>query len=61
MFLAGDEDAKKAVTELLVSTGWDTADLGDITAARELEAMCLAWVRYGARTGTCGHAFKLLR
>ena len=62
MFLAGnDEDAKATVVELLSATGWDAADLGDITAARELEAMCLAWVKYGARTGTWGHAFRLLR
>jgi predicted dinucleotide-binding enzyme len=62
MFLAGDDDAaKEVVVDLLAATGWDSADLGDITAARELEAMCLAWVRYGARTGTWNHAFKLLR
>ncbi len=62
MFLAGDDEAAKGtVTELLSATGWDAADLGDISAARELEAMCLAWVRYGARTGTWNHAFRLLR
>lgn len=62
MFLAGNDDAaKQTVTTLLTDTGWDVADLGDITAARELEAMCLAWVRYGALTGTWDHAFRLLR
>lgn len=62
MFLAGDDtEAKQVVIDLLAATGWDVADLGDITAARDLEAMCLAWVRYGARTGTWNHAFKLLR
>jgi predicted dinucleotide-binding enzyme len=62
MFLAGDDDeAKQTVVDLLAATGWDSADLGDISAARELEAMCLAWVRYGARTGTWNHAFRLLR
>jgi predicted dinucleotide-binding enzyme len=62
MFLAGDDDAaKQDVVDLLTATGWDSVDLGDITAARELEAMCLAWVKYGARTGTWNHAFRLLR
>jgi predicted dinucleotide-binding enzyme len=62
MFLAGDDDeAKQTVVDLLAATGWENADLGDISAARELEAMCLAWVRYGARTGTWNHAFRLLR
>jgi glycerol-3-phosphate dehydrogenase len=37
------------------------ADLGGIEASRWLEAMCMAWVAYGARTGTWGHAFELLR
>src|SRR4051794_24776749 len=38
MFLAGDyPDAKQIVIDLLAATGWDSADLGDITAARELE------------------------
>jgi predicted dinucleotide-binding enzyme len=62
MFLAGDdEQAKQIVVDLLATTGWDSADLGGISAARELEAMCLAWVEYGARTGTWNHAFRLLR
>jgi predicted dinucleotide-binding enzyme len=62
MFLAGDdESAKETVVELLRATGWDVADLGGIEASRYLEAMCMAWVVYGARTGTWGHAFKLLR
>jgi predicted dinucleotide-binding enzyme len=62
MFLGGDdEQAKATVTELLADTGWDVADLGGIEASRYLEPMCLAWVVYGARTNTWGHAFKLLR
>jgi 8-hydroxy-5-deazaflavin:NADPH oxidoreductase len=62
MFVAGDDaDAKRQVTDLLESTGWEVADLGGIAASRWLEAMCMAWVAYGARTGTWDHAFKLLR
>lgn len=62
MFLAGnDDDAKRAVTDLLERTGWEAVDLGGIEASRWLEAMCMAWVAYGVRTGTWQHAFKLLR
>jgi len=62
MFIAGDDDAAKAtVTELLRATGWDVADLGGIQASRWLEAMCMAWVVYGAKNGTWDHAFRLLR
>jgi predicted dinucleotide-binding enzyme len=62
MFIAGDDDAAKAtVTSLLEETGWEVADLGGIEASRWLEAMCMAWVAYGARTSTWTHAFRLLR
>ena len=61
MFLAGDDEAKQLVTGLLTETGWDTADLGGIECSRELEQLCMAWVRIGAATGAWGHAFKLLR
>jgi predicted dinucleotide-binding enzyme len=62
MFIAGnDDDAKATVTRLLEDTGWEVADLGGIEASRWLEAMCMAWVSYGARTGTWTHAWKLLR
>jgi predicted dinucleotide-binding enzyme len=62
MFIAGnDAGAKEIVTRLLDDTGWDTADLGGIECSRELEQMCLAWVRIGATSGSWGHAFKLLR
>ena len=62
MFIAGNDDAAKGtVTQLLEDTGWEVADLGGIEASRWLEAMCMAWVAYGARTGTRNHAWKLLR
>lgn len=62
MFLGGDsDDAKATVTDLLRSTGWDVADLGGIETSRYLEPMCLAWVLHGLRTGSWGHAFRLLR
>ena len=62
MFIGGeDEQAKIEVTALLRDTGWDVADLGGIHASRYLEPLCMAWVAYGARTGTWQHAFRLLR
>jgi predicted dinucleotide-binding enzyme len=45
--VAGNEQAAKAeVTELLRSFGWrDVPDLGDVSAARGLEAYLLLWIR----------------
>jgi predicted dinucleotide-binding enzyme len=61
MFLGGNsEAAKRVVTDLLRSTGWDVVDLGGIEASRYLEPICLAWVLHGFRTGQWNHAFKLL-
>jgi predicted dinucleotide-binding enzyme len=61
MLIAGnDEDAKATVAGLLTGTGWEVSDLGDIDASRHLEAICMAWVLHGVRTGTWDHAFKLL-
>lgn len=62
MLIAGnDEGAKKTVTSILESFGWDVADLGGIEASRYLEPICLAWVLYAIRNGSRHHAFKLLR
>jgi predicted dinucleotide-binding enzyme len=62
MFIAGnDDDARATTTEILTSFGWETADLGGIEASRWLEGIAMAWITYGFRTGTWGHAFKLLR
>lgn len=62
MFIGGnDAEAKKLVTQISEAWGWEVADLGGIEASRYLEPMCMAWVIYGIRTGTWGHAFKLLR
>jgi hypothetical protein len=61
MLIAGnDEDAKATVAGLLTGTGWEVSDLGGIDASRHLEAICMAWVLHGVRTGTWDHAFKLL-
>ncbi|WP_460105070.1 NADPH-dependent F420 reductase [Streptomyces sp. YKOK-J1] len=57
VFVSGDDpDAKKRVTELLMSFGWPAAsiiDLGDITTARGTEMMLPIWLRLW---GALGHA-----
>jgi predicted dinucleotide-binding enzyme len=62
MLIAGeDEDAKRTVVDLLADFGWpDTVDLGGIEASRELEAICIAWVKIGGARGSWDHGFKLL-
>jgi predicted dinucleotide-binding enzyme len=62
MFICGnDEGAKKKVAAILDEFGWRTTDLGGIEVSRYLEAMCMVWVLFGARTGGWNHAFKMLR
>ena len=51
----------KTVVRILSEFGWGCVDTGGIESSRYLEAMCLVWVLYGARTNTWNHAFKLLR
>jgi predicted dinucleotide-binding enzyme len=61
MFICGNEkSAKQKVSAILVEFGWEVADIGDITGARELEPLCILWVKYGLATGGWGHAFKML-
>jgi len=62
MFIAGnDAEAKNKVADLLADFGWGTVDIGDITGARALEAMCIAWVRACGGSGNWDRAFKFLR
>ena len=63
MLICGnDGDAKRTVTEICESFGWEVADLGTIECSRALEEICMAWVYYGfASGGSWDHAFKLLR
>jgi len=62
MLIAGnDDDAKRTVTDLLADFGWsDIVDIGGIDGSRELEAMCIAWVKIGGVRGAWDHGFKLL-
>jgi len=62
MLIAGDdEDAKRAVGGVLADFGWpDPVDIGSIEGSRELEAICIAWVKIGGMRGAWDHGFKLL-
>jgi hypothetical protein len=62
MLIAGDDEgAKRTVTEALADFGWsDTVDIGGIEGSRELEAICIAWVKIGGARGSWDHGFKLL-
>jgi predicted dinucleotide-binding enzyme len=62
MLIAGDDEgAKRTVSDLLADFGWsDTFDIGGIEGSRELEAICIAWVKIGGMRGSWDHGFKLL-
>ena len=62
MLIAGnDEDAKRTVRDVLADFGWtDAVDIGGIEGSRELEAICIAWVKIGGARGAWDHGFKLL-
>ena len=62
MLIAGDDEgAKRVVGDVLASFGWsDVVDIGGIEGARELEAICIAWVKIGGKRGAWDHGFKLL-
>ncbi len=61
MFICGNEtSAKNKVHEILDQFGWETADMGDATAARAIEPLCMLWCIPGFLRNEWGHAFKLL-
>lgn len=62
LYAGNDKDAKAVVHGIATDLGWKSfADLGDITASRALEEMCIAWVRHGIMSGGWNHAFKILK
>lgn len=61
MFYCGnDTGAKEVVKTILLSFGWQACDIGDITGSRELEPMCILWVKIGMQSNNWNNAFKLL-
>jgi 8-hydroxy-5-deazaflavin:NADPH oxidoreductase len=62
MFICGnDEEAKKTVTLILTSFGWETEDMGKVEAARAIEPLCILWCIPGFIRNQWTHAFKLLK
>ena len=62
MFICGnDDDAKRTVTEILTSFGWETEDMGKVEAARAIEPLCILWCIPGFIRNQWNHAFKLLK
>ena len=61
MFYCGDNDeAKQQVADIVRSFGWEPLDAGDLSAARQLEAMAVIWINLAKATGDNHHAFKML-
>ena len=63
MYICGnDAAAKKRVEKILHDFGWtEVLDVGGIEGSRELESLCILWVRSSIALGDNQIAFKLLR
>ncbi len=62
MFICGnDAAAKKTVTGILDTFGWETEDMGGVEAARAIEPLCMLWCIPGFVQNQWSHAFKLLK
>lgn len=62
MFICGNNDAaKKTVTNILTSFGWETEDMGKAEAAGAIEVLCILWCIPGFTKNQWTHAFKLLK
>jgi 8-hydroxy-5-deazaflavin:NADPH oxidoreductase len=62
MFICGNNNAaKKTVTDILTSFGWETEDMGHSESARAIEPLCMLWCIPGFLHNQWTHAFKLLK
>jgi 8-hydroxy-5-deazaflavin:NADPH oxidoreductase len=62
MFICGNSDAaKKTVSEVLGSFGWEAADFGKAESARAIEPLAMLWCIRGFNNNQWNHAFKLLQ
>lgn len=62
MFICGnDAAARKTVTDILVSFGWEVEDMGQAEAARAIEPIAILWCIPGFLRNQWTHAFKLLK
>lgn len=61
MFICGNDiEAKKVVTDVLSSFGWETKDMGKVESARAIEPLCILWCIPGFLENNWQHAFKLM-
>jgi 8-hydroxy-5-deazaflavin:NADPH oxidoreductase len=63
MYICGnDSPAKKTVGEILHQFGWPSViDIGGIDGARELESLCILWVKTALQLDNWNIGFKVLR
>lgn len=63
MYICGnDAEAKKSVEKILHDFGWPSVlDIGGIEGSRELESLCILWVKSAMGLGNFNVAFRLLR
>jgi len=62
MFICGNDDAaKKTVTGILETFGWEVEDMGKAEAAGAIESLCVLWCIPGFIQNQWTHAFKLLK
>jgi 8-hydroxy-5-deazaflavin:NADPH oxidoreductase len=63
MLIAGDDDdAKQTVAAVVADFGWPPAiDIGGIEGSRQLEELCILWVKLGGVRSAWDHGFKLLQ
>jgi predicted dinucleotide-binding enzyme len=62
MFICGNDDgAKKTVTDILTTFGFETEDMGKVEAARAIEPLCMLWCIPGFLRNQWSNAFKLLK
>jgi 8-hydroxy-5-deazaflavin:NADPH oxidoreductase len=62
MFICGnDENAKRTVTGILTSFGFETEDMGGAESARAIEPLSILWCIPGFLRNQWTHAFKLLK
>jgi predicted dinucleotide-binding enzyme len=62
MFICGNNSASKEfVSDMLIKTGWDVADMGGVKSARAIEPLCILWCLPGFNNNEWMHAFALLK
>ncbi|NOT38119.1 MAG: NAD(P)-binding domain-containing protein [Saprospiraceae bacterium] len=62
MFICGNnENAKKEVSIIIDTFGWEASDFGMVESARAIEPLCMLWCIIGFTNNQWSHAFKLLK